>query len=303
MSRAGRILAALALCLALASLTQALALPALAAAAELPEGFLALPTRPGVTVPLAVISPERPRAVVILLAGGQGVVRISGRDNGRDNGHGNGHDKGHDGQAEIRNGGNFLVRSRQLFAAQGLAVLTMDVPSDHSDGMSAWFRFSPEHVADLRAVAAYARERWHLAPWLVGTSMGTISAARAAGMLPAEELGGVVLTSTIAKAAKRWDLPGAYQKGVLDAGLGTVRVPALVVRHRDDGCAFSAPEAGPRILDALSASPRKALLTFEGGAPAQSEACEARSPHGYLGIEEQVVAGIAGFILNLDARP
>jgi hypothetical protein len=41
-------------------------------------------------------------------------------------------------------------------------------------------------------------------------------------------------------------------------------------------------------------------LSFEGGPPAQSDACEAKSAHGYLGIEAEVVAGIAAFIL-LDA--
>ena len=64
--------------------------------------------------------------------------------------------------------------------------------------------------------------------------------------------------------------------------------------------AVSAPQDGPKILDALAVSPRKALLTFEGGLPAQSGECEARSAHGYLGIEEQVVAGIAAFILDAE---
>jgi hypothetical protein len=41
-------------------------------------------------------------------------------------------------------------------------------------------------------------------------------------------------------------------------------------------------------------------LSFEGGPPAQSDACEAKSAHGSLGIEAEVVAGIAAFIL-LDA--
>jgi len=62
--------------------------------------------------------------------------------------------------------------------------------------------------------------------------------------------------------------------------------------------AFSAPGAAPRLLEGLSAAPRKGLLTFEGGSPAQSEACEAKSAHGYFGIEPKVVAGIAAFIVQ-----
>ena len=37
-------------------------------------------------------------------------------------------------------------------------------------------------------------------------------------------------------------------------------------------------------------------MTFEGGAPAESGPCEARSPHGYLGIEPDVVKAIADWI-------
>jgi Lysophospholipase len=261
-----------------------LCLAAPAKAQDLPEAFLALPTRPGVTLPLAVLAPEHPRGAVILLAGGKGKLDITEQD----------------GKAVVHIGGNFLVRSRQLFAAQGLAVLVADAPSDRPDGLSAGFRVSAAHVEDLRKAVAYARERWGLKPWLVGTSMGTFSAAWAGARLPQEELGGVVLTSTIAKAAKRWELPAAFDDGVLGAGLGSIRVPALVVRHKDDACAFSAPSAGPKLLEALTNAPRKALLSFEGGLPAQSEACEAKSAHGYLGIEAEVVAGIAAFIL-LDA--
>ena len=263
------------LCLAPASPVQA--------AAPLPEAYVALSTRPGVSLPMAVLTPEQPRAVVILLSGGNGRLNIVDEA----------------GQAAVRIGGNFLVRSRQLFAAQGLAVLVLDAPSDHAWGMDPRFRFSPEHVEDVRLAAAYARERWGLKPWLVGTSMGSISAAWAASCLLPGELGGVVLTSSVTRSGKRADYPMNRLRAVLDADLGKTALPALVVRHGADACAVSAPQDGPKILDALAASPRKALLTFEGGLPAQSGECEARSAHGYLGIEEQVVAGIAAFILDV----
>lgn len=256
--------------------------PTLASAEGPSESFVALPTRPGVTLPLLVTGPAHPRGVVILLAGGKGLVGITADGD----------------QAVVRNGGNFLVRSRALFAAQGLAAIVVDTPSDQPQGMSAAFRLSASHVEDLCRVAAYARERFGVAPWLVGTSMGTFSAAYAAANLPPEAIAGVALTSTIARGASRWALPAGYGNGVLGVELKAIRVPALVVRHQKDLCEFSGPEAGPRILDALSAAPRKALLTFGGGEPARSKACEAYSPHGYLGVEAQVVAGMAAFILE-----
>lgn len=269
---------------ALAAVVFLLGLCGLAQAAQgaADDEYVSLPTRPGVSVPLSVTAPEHPRGVVILLAGSKGVVGIS--DDG--------------GHAALRNGGNFLVRSRALFAAQGLAAIVVDTPSDQSEGMSASFRLSPQHVEDLSRVVDYARGRFGLAPWLVGTSMGTFSAAYAAANMPAQMLGGVALTSTITHVASRWALPAHYGNGVLGVDLAAIRVPALVARHQNDGCAFSPPEGGARVLAALSSSPRKTLLTFAGGEPARSKACEAFAPHGYLGIEEQAVAGMAAFILQ-----
>ena len=278
-----RMVAASVLC---ASLVMSLFASAPALAQGPADSFVALPTRSGVTLPLAVTAPEHPRGVVILLAGSKGLVGITGDG----------------GKVVMRNGGNFLVRSRGLFVAQGLAVIVVDTPSDEPDGMSAAFRLSASHVEDLRRVVAYARERFGLKPWLVGTSMGTFSAAYAAANLPPEELGGVALTSTIARGALRWALPSGYGNGVLGVDLKAIRVPALVVRHQNDLCEFSAPEAGPRILEALAAAPHKALLTFAGGEPARSKACDAFAPQGYLGIEGEVVAGMAAFILEGSPR-
>lgn len=253
-----------------------------AAQSAVEDEYVSLPTRPGVSVPLAVTAPEHPRGVVVLLAGSKGLVGIT--DDG--------------GHAALRNGGNFLVRSRALFAAQGLVAIVVDTPSDQPEGMSASFRLSPQHVDDLRRVAAYARQRFGLAPWLVGTSMGTFSAAHATVNIPPDELGGVALTSTITHGASRWALPAGYGNGVLGVDLAAIRVPALVARHQNDGCAFSPPEGGTRVLNALTAAPRKTLLTFAGGDAARSKACEAFAPHGYLGVEEQAVAGMAAFILE-----
>jgi hypothetical protein len=252
--------------------------------------FHSLPTRPGVTVPLALIDTQRPKAAVLLLAGGNGSLGITS-DGGAAGG----------GAAKLARGGNFLVRSRRLFAAHGLAVAVMDAPSDYAAGMGGRFRLSEGHLADLRAVVAFLTQRWGLKPWVVGTSMGSLSAGWAAANL-GSDIAGVGLTSSVTRVGKRWDMPAAFERGTLSAGLAKVVVPALVVRHRDDGCAFSQPSDAPLILEALTSAPRKELLTVAGGLPAQSAECEARSAHGYLGVEEQAVAGIAAFMLGGGAK-
>ena len=50
------------------------------------------------------------------------------------------------------------------------------------------------------------------------------------------------------------------------------------------------------IMKALKQAPAKELMTFEGGSPAISSPCEAKAPHGYLGLEPRVVSAIAAWI-------
>ena len=49
-------------------------------------------------------------------------------------------------------------------------------------------------------------------------------------------------------------------------------------------------------MKALKRAPVKELMAFEGGSPAISAPCEAKAPHGYLGLEAQVVSAIGAWI-------
>src|SRR5215472_10632894 len=100
-----------------------------------------VPTRPGVTERVLLIAPDDPRATVVLFAGDDGGLQIAP-----------------DGQ--LRNGwlaANFLVRSRRLFADQRLMVAVVDAPSDRQSLKG--FRQTPMHVADLKAVIAWLRQK------------------------------------------------------------------------------------------------------------------------------------------------
>jgi pimeloyl-ACP methyl ester carboxylesterase len=231
-----------------------------------------LPTRPGVTERMVVIAPDQPKAALILLAGGPGRVRIT--DNGA-----------------ILNEGNFLVRSRQLFAQHGNAVIVLDTPSDHSGGMPVSFRDSDDHVTDLVAATEWARKQWSKPVWLVGTSRGTQSAAHMATNTAGtrDSPDGIVLTSTILDRSRRD--PGIP---VPEEPLGKLRIPVLVVHHEQDPCPICAPSLLPRLMDKLPAATSK-LLTFSGG-QSTGDPCEAFSYHGYNGIEPQVVDAISDFI-------
>jgi pimeloyl-ACP methyl ester carboxylesterase len=254
----------------LAVLLLAIALPASAARAA-DEEVRTIPTRPGVTQSFLLLrSAGTPVAGVIIFAGGDGNLALTSA-----------------GVGQLQ--GNFLVRTRIRWAREGLLVAILDQPSDRKNGL--WnFRTTSEHAADVKQAIAAVRELTRAPVWLVGTSMGTLSAANAAARLAEGGPDGIVLTSSVTETSKM------SHEAVRHAGLGDIRVPTLVVHHKDDGCR-SSPYAGAEdIMKALKRAPVKELMAFEGGSPAISPPCEAKAPHGYLGIEAKVVSAIGAWI-------
>ncbi len=237
-----------------------------------PPGFaqrvVDIPTRPGVTQRFLLISPESPKATVVLFAGGHGGLDIS------------------DSGAFGWGGGNFLVRTRQLFADRGLAVAVVDKPSDREN--LSGFRQTPEHAADIKAVIAWLRDNVKAPVWLIGTSRGTQSAAYVATRL-VDQGGpdGIVLTSTI--------LTDPRGRPVPDMKLDALKIPVLVVHHEDDSCRLCLYSDMPRLMQKLAPVPRKELIAFKGGNNV-GDPCEARAYHGFNGLEPEAVSRIAGWI-------
>lgn len=241
--------------------------------AQMSERVVDIPTRSGVTQRFVLLTPQQPGATVILFAGGHGGLQILP-----------------DGSFKWGEG-NFLVRSRQLFAQQDLVVAVVDAPSDRqSPPYLSGFRQRREHVADIKAVIAWLREQARVPVWLVGTSRGTQSAAFVATQLPGPEgPEGLVLSSTILK--DRWERP------VPDLDLNKLRIPVLVIHHEYDGCPYCAFMDLPRLMERLRQVPRKELLAFKGGEN-RGNPCEAFAYHGFNGIECEVVAQTARWILT-----
>lgn len=243
------------------------------AQAEILPRVVDLPTRAGVTQRFVYLAPPNPRASVVLFAGGNGELRITP-------------------DGVFKSGkGNFLVRTRQMFADRGLAVIVVDAPSDRQEApFLSGFRQRREHVDDIKAVIAWARQQNPLPVWLIGTSRGTQSAAYVTATLSTEGGGpdGLVLTSTILDDPKGRPVPAM--------DLGAIRVPVLVLHHAQDGCRLCAPDLLPGLMDKLGGVSRKALIMVSGG-QSEGDPCEARAYHGYNGIEREVVDRIADWIL------
>jgi len=229
-------------------------------------------TRPGVKVGYWMMERPDAAATLVLLPGGEGGI---GLKNG------------------APTSSNFLVRSRDLFAAKGFNVAIVGKPSDHGD-LDEAFRAGADHVEDLKRIVADLRAKYGKPVWLVGTSRGTISAAAAAAAL-GDSIGGVVLTSSITLASD----PYAVQ----NLPVGRIRVPVLVMHHKRDECRATPPEEAAKIVDALAAAPAKKLVMVDGGSWPHGPKCEPMHYHGYIGMEQEAVDTIADFIRDRHPEP
>jgi pimeloyl-ACP methyl ester carboxylesterase len=237
------------------------------------EGELrTIPTRPGVTQSFLLIRPEnKPTASVILFAGAHGRLALS--------------PQGIIGWGE----GNFLVRNRERFAQQGFIVAVVDAPSDRPEGL--WnFRTSAAHAEDIKHLIVELRRVSDIPVWLIGTSMGTVSAANAAARLKEGGPNGLVLTSTVTKESRQ------VSETVNNVRLKDIRVPTLMVHHKRDDCVLTPYELAVALMRSLTQAPKKELITFTGGDPSVSDPCEVMSFHGFLGLDAEVVAAITSWI-------
>jgi hypothetical protein len=198
--------------------------------------------------------------------------------------------------------GNSLVRSTPHFNDLGFAAALVDSPSDHTgeDGL-AGFRVSPKHAEDLGRVIKDVRAKTKGHVWLIGTSRGTISAANAASRLfgpPAPD--GLVLTSALMTGSRSAPRPWLSQT-VFDLDLGKIRMPVLVIGHLADTCLRSPAALMANITNRTNGVREQVVMVTGGpgapsGAQASLDACQGRSPHGFVDQEAEVAAGIARFV-------
>ncbi len=239
------------------------------------EKLAARKTRPDVEQLFLLVEPDVPPvASVILFPGGAGKIKLWQKD-------------------PSKYGGDFLVRSRRMFAEHGFLTAVVDVPSDRRRGPGLReFRGTSAHRTDIGAIVELLRRRADVPVWLIGASRGTVSAAHLAASLPVD---GVVLTAAVTEEARRW------RATVFDAPLDRITKPVLIVHHRDDECRATPYYNIASLKRRFTASAMVEHLVFEGGDPPQSKPCRARSAHGFFGIERRVVDAIAAWIKR--ARP
>lgn len=224
--------------------------------------WVTVPSRDGVTQGLYVeTSTATPAWVVVLFAGDDGALHL-----------------GTNGPTTLE--GNFLVRTAPYWVRKGDAAVLIDTPSDHADGVDDAFRLGEGALRDIEAAVRALHERFPTSRIaLIGTSRGTVSVgnvlARNPGLADA-----FVLTSPVSIAR-------SGQAGLSGLNVDGTRARALVVSNRRDACppalfSGAAGLAGRNNFDLI------AVESAAGG----GRNCSGRSPHGFWGIEDEVLGDI-----------
>lgn len=180
---------------------------------------------------------------------------------------------GGDGDLQVGPGGsigslknNQLVRTRDAYKAHGLAVLVVD--------------------AGVNLAAAVDYMRAIKSPvTVVATSRGTLRAA--SGIARGARPDALVLTSGFLSDESGRD------RNVIGILGSPDRLPrTLVIHHRQDGCRFTQPAGVDPFVKWAGGKARVVWLDggSEGGDP-----CQAKSHHGFLGLDGRVVSLAAGF--------
>jgi hypothetical protein len=228
----------------------------------------------GQSIRALLITPARPIGSVILLAGGHGRLDIAP-----------------DGRLGW-GAGNQLVRTRAAYARAGFVTLVPDIAPDLKtpSGVVERYRFSPPHGQDLAALVRHMRGI--KAPVvLVATSRGAVSAgaalARASGSGRPDA---VVLTAAML-------VPSGDRAPHFQMAIGNdparARLPLLVVGHRKDACKYTLPATIDRFTAWHGGKVDVVLLDGPAGT---GDPCEARSAHGFAGIDQQVVDAVTNWI-------
>jgi pimeloyl-ACP methyl ester carboxylesterase len=241
-------------------------------AQEIPSGEVQrVTTREGVSVPIYTFWRNDAVATVVLFSGGSGGYGQIGADG-------------------WPTGGNFLIRTGKHWATYPFNIVMVGRTTDGIDLSLGNVRIGEKHAADNLAVFQAIKLRSPLPIWVVGTSMGTISATAAAIHDSESLVSGVVLTSSIVA----YKVTGALPKQDLEK----IHVPTLILHHADDACWACRPYEVKNIASALVNAPIKRTIMVSGGGGATGNPCEPMHHHGFVGMQDEVVDLIAAWIVK-----
>lgn len=246
------------------------------AASGQPEHVSEIPIRDGQRLRVLVSEPAAPIGSIILLAGGHGNISIT--EDGR-----------------IGWGaGNQLVRTRAQYAKAGFVTAVPDIAPDLKEGrgVKQGYRWSEAHARDLGALVKHLRTI--ASPvYVVGTSRAALSVANAAVRLSGEERpDAIVITSGMLMHAV--DGQPSVERNI--GGLHRIRQPTLIIYHEDDACPYTLPASAEMAKKLLTTAEKVDIILVKGGEVGSGDACEAQSPHGFVGQDQRIVEAVTSWL-------
>jgi hypothetical protein len=204
-------------------------------------------TSGGETIPYILTAKDgAPAYAVILMPGGKGILnpRMEG------------------GKLTFTLGGNFLIRSRELFADGRFVAASTDATS------------TPGRIL---AISQDLKRRYGpIAVYVVGTSRSTEATMALAGPLDGQ-VAGFVHTSSM--------------NGISTLDPRKYKSRHLIVYHQRDACRVTKPSSGA----ASHSSYGTEVIVIDGG-KSTGDDCEAFAHHGYNGVEAETVDKIKAWI-------
>jgi Big-like domain-containing protein len=203
-------------------------------------------------------------------------------------------------------GGNFLVRTSQLFANAGYLAIAMDRPTDRPSATPSEtvqnvdeYRISVDHAVDILAVLKQVNTD-NLDVFLSGTSKGALSAV-ANNLIAA----GISLSSAVTRRSGLFpDRLFINDPGVPSLQPSFVQRPAHVLLNTNDLCPVTQPVDSQALFDNLTAAGVSAAIDAVSGgvpvtvfpAPDVRDVCGALDFHGYMSIEPTAVGRITAWL-------
>lgn len=214
-------------------------------------------------VALVLISSSRAAESVVQLPGGNallnapagkakaGLVLLTGGDG----------NLGIGADGSVARQGNWIVRTRGVYAASGMASLLVDGGVDVNLAIAHMRQIAPKVV-------------------VVAMSRGSLKIPAALNSNP----NGIVLASSFL--------------GEMDDVLGDASrlPPTLVVHHKLDTCRYTSAEDVPGFMQWAG---KRARLVWVDGGTSEGDPCQARAYHGFIGREGQVTSAISSFALGV----
>lgn len=208
-----------------------------------------------------LIPVKNPKAVVLLFAGGGGMLRLK-EDGSTKNQH-------------------TFVRSTSLWSEYQIDAVLVDTPYDLGDLKRGDRRDRDDHLSRVSEVIEFYKKKFNLPLWMFGHSMGTSTVSNFANQIKTKSLAGIIIAGTVRTASLNDD----------------VQLPVLAIHHINDQCLGTPFSASENIISSRSKNTISRLEIIEGGI-SEGNVCDSFAYHGFNQTEPELVKRAAQFILS-----